>query len=878
MKLTRRSFLKIGAASGALSAVESQFGVLGKALGDELKEGGADVSGGADAEKGPERQAVHTVCLQCGNNDGLVGFVEDGRIVKVEGNPRHPNTRGRCCAKGQAGHQNTYDPFRIKWPMKRDPADRGKANAWKRIEWEEAIDIVAEKLIKFHEEGDPGKFVFHQGRNRFPKFTNRFNDAYGTGHRFNHTSVCESSLKVGWEVSFGQDFFIGDAIHSKYIMSFGENIHEAAYMHHAQTQRVVEGQVDNNAKFVVFDPRLSNTAAHADEWFPLLPGSDGAICLAMCNVIMESGMADTDFINTWTNVTADSLAEYLKTFTPEWAEEISTIPAEDIRRVALEFARNQPGYARAYNGLSSNVNGGQCARAVALLNGIVGNMDRRGGACLVKGGGLGGFDPEPPKPEGEFPMREKIEEEYPLAHHGADHLLPLVIEETGFKIGLYMLHQYNPVYVNPDRQKWIDVLSNPDNIEYMVDFSPFYSETVHECVDLIIPDVSFLERLAVHSMPPVEEFPYVHIYQPVVEPLFEARSMYDTMLAIAKKVPHMAEFFTFDTVDEYCQGIVEDEWGPGSYDILKRDGVLIPNQPDGTYKRFDQLTPEELDAMRMYDTPYQQIAADKLAEMRAAGSLFPADGQNGPIKDAEGEKNQGVVIGGVAYQGFPTGNGLFNVDVPEIEEKLPNRPKGLQRMPDYQGIPRIENRGEDQFVMTISGKWNVHTQSRTQNQWMLTEIQPASPMWMHTTAAKKLELNEGDNVIVESEFGTKQTEARVHITEGINPAVVWISTSFGHWAYGDIASKGKDPTSYDERTTDPTKDGSSGKPDMWFMRMKYGGCNTKVGDFDIRSKTPDGRDAIGWSGCWIVPNDRESTCPLGGEYAWNNHLVTIRKA
>lgn len=865
MKLTRRNFLKIGAASGALSGIASQFGVLGSALGDELIEGGADVSGGAEGVKGQPRKAVHTVCLQCGNNDGIIGFVEDGRIVKVEGNPRHPNARGRCCAKGQAGHQNTYDPYRIKWPMVRDPKDRGKADAWERTTWEEAVDIVAEKLIKFNDEGDPGKYLFHQGRNRFPAFTKRFNNAYGTGHTFNHTSVCESSLKVGWEVSFGQDFFIGDAIHSKYIMSFGENINEAAYMHHAQPQRIIEGRVDNNAKFVVFDPRLSNTAAQADEWFPLIPGSDGAICLAMCNVIMEAGLADTDFVNTWTNVKANELGEYLKTFTPEWAEEISSIPAEDIRRVAIEYAKNQPGYARAYNGLSSGVNGGQCARAVALLNAIVGNLDRRGGACLVKGGGLGKFEPEPPGPEGEFPLRELIHEEYPLAHHGADHLLPNALEETGYKVGLYLLHQYNPVFVNPDRQKWRDVLSNPEHIEYTVDFSPFWSETVQDCVDLVIPDVSYLERLHVHSMPPLEEFPYIHLYQPVVEPLFESRNMYDTMLAIAKKVPHMAQYFQFDTVEEYIQGIVEDEWGPGSYDILKRDGVLIPNQPDGTYKRFDQLTPEELDAMRMYDTPYQQIPADKLAEMRAGGSVFPA--ADGPIKDEKGEKVQGVIIGGVAYQGFPTGNGLYNVDVPEIEEKLHDRPKGLNRMPDYQAVPRIENRREDEFIMTVSGKWNVHTQSRTQNQWMLTEIQPSSPLWIHTTAAKKLGLDEGDKVVLESEFASKQTEARVHITEGINPAVVWMATSFGHWAYGDHAAKGKDPT-------DTGKD----KRDMWFMKRKFGGQNTKVGDFDLRSKTPNGEDALGWSGAWIIPNDRESTCPLGGEYAWNSHLVKIRKA
>ncbi|MBI4743922.1 MAG: molybdopterin-dependent oxidoreductase, partial [Actinobacteria bacterium] len=353
-------------------------------------------------------------------------------------------------------------------------------------------------------------------------------------------------------------------------------------------------------------------------------------------------LADTKFIDEWTNYPSAKLADHLKPFTPDWAEEISGISADTIKRIAKEFAKNQPGYARAYNGISNHINGAQNARCVVLLNIIVGNIDKPGGFCLMKNGGFGKVDPAPHleevlkeigAPDAKFPIEEEFVEKYPLTKWKPEHLLPHVLEELDYPIGLYMLHQYNPVFANPDVGLWEKFLSDKEKVEFIVDFTPYMSETAASVVDLIIPDVSYLERLHVNAMPAVEQIPFIHLYQPVIKPLYESKSMYDTMLAIAKKVPGMEKYFDFETVEDFCKGLVESKWGVGAWDKLVEDGVLIGSKYDpATYKSFDELTDDEIAKMRQFNTFKKTV---DLAKLKSEGAQIPAG--DGVIKDKDGK-------------------------------------------------------------------------------------------------------------------------------------------------------------------------------------------------------------------------------------------------
>jgi anaerobic selenocysteine-containing dehydrogenase len=191
-----------------------------------------------------ERQAIPINCHVCNIQDGAIAYVEDGRIVKLEGNPEHVSTRGRLCAKGNSGMWYTYDPDRIMYPLKRVGA-RGEGK-WKRITWDEALTELAEKLNAALKK-DPNSISLKYGRNRSGGVIDRFMNTLGSATVINHTSVCESSKKIGMQPTWGPDIETPDFANTKYILNFGSNIMEAAYFHNPYSQRLTEGVAENQA-------------------------------------------------------------------------------------------------------------------------------------------------------------------------------------------------------------------------------------------------------------------------------------------------------------------------------------------------------------------------------------------------------------------------------------------------------------------------------------------------------------------------------------------------------------------------------------------------------------------------------------------------------
>ena len=244
---------------------------------------------------------VPGMCQLCSTVCGIIGYVKDGRLLKVEGNPNDPNSRGYLCARGQASLNHLYHPERLLYPLKR-VGKRGEGK-WKRISWDEALDEIAEKLKAVRDSGHPEEFAFHQGRQRSKDALKRFLDAFGTKTQLSHRSLCSGNRRAAnltglWE----SDWDLNDVEHSKYILNFGSNVFEAHQGHVPFASRVQRGRFENGAKLVTFDVRMSNTAGGSDEWHSPFPGTDGAIALAMCNVIISRNLHDEQFIERWTNV------------------------------------------------------------------------------------------------------------------------------------------------------------------------------------------------------------------------------------------------------------------------------------------------------------------------------------------------------------------------------------------------------------------------------------------------------------------------------------------------------------------------------------------------------------------------------------------------
>ena len=318
----------------------------------------------------------------------------------------------------------SYDPDRILYPLKRVGA-RGEGK-WKRISWDEALTELTSKLDAALTE-DPNTIMLKYGRNRTGGTIDRFMQTLGSATVVNHTSVCESSKKVGMEPTWGPDIETPDFANAKYVLNFGSNVLEAAYFHNPLSQRVTEGRIDNHMKIVTFDVRLSNTAGFSDEWIPVHPATDGAVALAMGNVILSEDLQDSDFINNWTNVSVAELKAHYKQFTPEWASKISGVPAETIERIAREFATTKPATLFTYRGPAKHLYGSYNEKACMMLPIMTGNIEKKGGYCLPRGMGWPQPQPAPGKPAKASYLSHPPD--YPLASHKVSHLVPFWIAE-----------------------------------------------------------------------------------------------------------------------------------------------------------------------------------------------------------------------------------------------------------------------------------------------------------------------------------------------------------------------------------------------------------------------------------------------------------------
>jgi anaerobic selenocysteine-containing dehydrogenase len=724
MKVNRRDFIKLGAAAATIAAVGGGSRMI-KAM--ELQVAGSDYSAGT----GEVREKVHTMCFVCNIQDGAVAYKENGRIVKLEGNPLHPGTRGRMCPKGNSGMLHTYNPDRILYPMRR-VGKRGEGK-FKRISWDEALDEMASRLREIIDKGNPKEIIFHHGRSRISALEKRFLFALGSASQWNHTSICEASKKVGMETTWGPDIEFPDFTNSNYIILFGGNVLEASYFMNPYAQRLSDGKVANKAKVVSFDVRLSNSQAFSDEAFYIKPGTDGAVALAMANVIMQEGLYDAEFIERHTNVSVEDLKRHLAPYTPEWASKHSDVPAADIRRIAVEFATAGKATVFTYRGPCMHENCGAIAeRCIMLLPIITGNVEKEGGYLLPRGMGPGEPKPYPPKPG--LPNDILHPPEYPLASHGVSQQLPHRIKRGDIRPKFYWNYHIDQVYAFPDGGVWEEVFSDESMVAFIVHSDLYMNETALYA-DIILPDATYLELSEPDSMPSAE-VPWVGMRQRVIEPLGESKSTQTVILELGRRIDPdgsrgIRRYFEWKDDVEWTKAAFEQWDNPefkaaGGYEFLKKHGVWPTFEVDpNTGRSIDPRTKKE-------------VRAD---------------------------------------YGWPEGK-VINIFSEEIEEA------GFAGMPFWIPNPGHRNLRDNELILTTFKKV-MHTQSASQNLKWLQEIDHDNPAWINSATARKLGLRDGDLVRVTSPIGYMVT--KVHVTEGIRPECIAIAHHAGHWHFGRYA-------------------------------------------------------------------------------------------
>lgn len=538
MGFTRRDFLKLSTAGGAIATL----GALGaRPFFEPASQAGVTPY---------SEQWISTICLMCPGGCGILVRVVNGRAVKIEGNPLHPINTGKVCPKANAALQVLYDPDRIRGPL-RQVGDRGSSD-WQPVSWDEAIQLITERLTTIRRDPGPQSVAFMSGRVRgqMGGLIDRFLGAYGSPNHVRHDSLSVDGERIGNELTFGhREQLAYDWDNCNYVLSFGRAFLEASRPTVRQIRAfgaMRRDRPNRRAKFVQIDTRFSITAAKADEWIPIQPGTDGALALGFANVIIAEELYDAGFVRKhtfgfedWTDANGAIHEGFrslvLRDYHPVQVEAITGIPVDMITRVAREFATNQPGVAAGGRGVSMQTNGVYSWMAIQALNALVGSIEVPGGVMVQNHPTLAPWPDLPADPVTrtglDMPRIDGAGTRYhPLASTVYQSLPDHILHEEPYPLSAIFLYYTNPLFSAPDNGRFYEALQR---VPFVVSFSPFFDDS-SAVADLILPDHTFLERLQDDEIEPSLGYAAISLRQPVVRPLFDTRDTGDVLIQIAQ--------------------------------------------------------------------------------------------------------------------------------------------------------------------------------------------------------------------------------------------------------------------------------------------------------------------------------------------------------
>ncbi|HWO01234.1 MAG TPA: molybdopterin-dependent oxidoreductase [Blastocatellia bacterium] len=745
---------------------------------------------------------VPTTCFNCEAACGLLAYVDkdSGEIQKLEGNPLHPASRGRNCAKGPATINQIHDPERILFPLKR-VGPRGEGG-WERTTWDEVLETFAAKIRAALIENRRDEVVYHVGRPGHDGYIDRVLQAWGVDGHNSHTNICSSSARVGYALWQGADRPSPDYANAKFILLLSSHL-ETGHYFNPHAQRIIEGKM-SGAKIAVVDPRLSNTASMANYWVSPWPGTEAALLLAMANVILNEGTFDREFVRRWMNweeflqsersdkpCTFESFIESLKEiyaeYTPEFAANECGVEAATIVEIAREIARAGSAFASHVwrSAASGNLGGWQVARALYFLNALTGSIGTQGG---VSPNVWNKFVATPfSKPAPQKVWNETLwPREYPLAHHEMSFLLPHLLKDGRGHLAAYFTRVYNPVWTNPDGMSWIEVLRDESKIELHAAMTPTWSETAW-FADYVLPMGVGAERHDLMSQE-THAAQWISFRQPVQRVLRERAGEHVefTHETNPGEVWEEDEFWIelswrIDPTGELgVRRHFESPYRPGEkVTIAEYYRWIFENSVPGLPEKAASVGDSPLEYMRrhgayavrtnVYDQHEAELLQSELESTRV-------DQQHGKI--LKGEQVIGVMIDGKASRGFNTPSRKLEfysqtmVDWKWPEQALPGYVRSHVNWHDLD-----QASGDRILVPTFRLPTLIHT--RSGNAKWLYEISHTNPLWINPKDAEQLGLKNGDLARVNTEIG--YFVIRAWATEGIRPGVVGCSHHLGRW-------------------------------------------------------------------------------------------------
>lgn len=548
-----------------------------------------------------DSKEVLTDCTLCYHSCGTVVTVEDGKAVKIKGLESHPLNRGMLCPKGRAALDNVYSPDRLKYPLKKIN------NSFQRITWDQALTEIGEKLLKLREEFGPAVLGVFSGsigveNLEMAGLTHRFEAAFGSPNFFSVESICYRMRIRTRQITFGK--YPTEELDSNLYILWGHNPQESDF----PLLLAIKKNVKKGAKVVVIDPKRISLADSAEMYIKIRPGTDGALALAMINVIVNEKLYDSDFISKYTSG-FDRLVPHIQKYTPEWAEKITWVPAPDIRKLSRLFAETKG--AGIYQGTCTQdqtANGTQNSRAFSILQIITGNINNPGGWVINPGLPLGniGLDVEE-KPLGadQYPLFYEIEGK--KSHFGVVTCVPESIPE---KIKAFFVIGGNPVVSMADSNAFREAFKR---LELLVVHDLFMTET-GELAHYVLPACSHLEKWGLaYTYNVCHGLPYLMLRKKAIEPLYESWSEWKLLTELAKRLG-IGKNFPWQTEEELV-----------TFELARTGltfGQLFKEKPEGAFfkkksygmKEGGFLTPSG--KIEIYSDVLEKVGFDPLPTYR----------------------------------------------------------------------------------------------------------------------------------------------------------------------------------------------------------------------------------------------------------------------
>jgi anaerobic selenocysteine-containing dehydrogenase len=525
---------------------------------------------------------VLTDCTLCYHSCGTKVTVEDGKAVKVEGLKSHPLNRGKLCPKGEVALENIYDPNRLKYPMKR------VKGGWERISWDQALSEIASKLLKLKEECGPSVLGVFNGsigveNLEMVGLTQRFKAAFGSPNFFSVESICYRMRIRTRQITFGK--YPTEELDTKLYILWGHNPDESDF----PLQLAIEENLKRGAKIVVIDPKKIPLADRAEMYLRIRPGTDGALALAMINIIINENLYDKDFVDKYT-YGFDKLVPHIKKYTPEWAEKITWVSAEDIRKLARLFAKAKgAGIYQGTNTQDQTANGTQNSRAFSVLQIITGNINNPGGWVVsprLKLGNVGMDVGGEPLGTDQYPLFYEV-----WGRKSPYGVVTCVPESVPEKIKAFFVIGGNPLISMPDSNAFKAAFKK---LELLVVHDLFMTET-GELAHYVLPACSHLEKWGLaYTYNVCHCLPYLMLRKKAIDPLYECWSEWKFFTELAKKLG-IGDQFPWKSEEE----LVAFELGPTGLTFKQ----LLEEKPEGAYYQQKQYQMKEGE----FSTPTRKI-------------------------------------------------------------------------------------------------------------------------------------------------------------------------------------------------------------------------------------------------------------------------------